>query len=293
MLIKKNITPISAVFKFISLFAFTTIACSTSAISFSGSSSETDPNELETMIAISLAEKVSQTLEAMPPTDAPTETPTPSPTKTEPPPSATATKADYPEMGSDLIENADGSLIFFDYLAKYSLTPPIEWMAIRPDSPEYREMWITEAADPVIINILENIEGIDPKTQRLYIIDLKKWHYVNGFITYTNLVLENQSNQRLEESFADFVLNLPDYYNDVNVISSDISETSSGIPFGVIELEWTPEGYEEGLRAYDKVAIFSVEKDHTLFIFFSTTVTLKDETLPIFDGMIDSFTYLE
>ena len=118
MLIKKNITPVLVVF--ILLFVFTTIACSTSSIPFLTSSPKTppteeiSPNSFQTMVAISVDQKVSQTLEAMPSTNILAPSPIPSPTKTEPLPSPTTTKATYPEMGSDLIKNADGSLTFFD-----------------------------------------------------------------------------------------------------------------------------------------------------------------------------------
>lgn len=294
---KKSITPL------IILFLLISTACSTSSIPFLETApekapvEEISPSALETMIAASVAEKISQTLEAMPPTytatPLSTETPIPTQTATEPPPSATHTEIDYPETGSDLKENDDGSLTFLDYKAKYSLELPLEWMSLRPDSPEYREAWITEATNPVVINILKSLENIDPKIQRLYILDLQKEHYANGFITYTNIALDHENGRSLEESFADYVLNYPNIYSGVQVISSDITKTSSGIQVGIVAVEWNPTGYEEkGLRAYEKTAIFAVQ-DRILFIIFKTTVDLKEETLPIFDTMIDSFKLLE
>ncbi len=286
------------IFPLIALFLLISTACSTSSIPFLETTSEKapveaiDPDALETMIAASVDEKISQTLEAMPPTytstPLPTEAPTLSPTATQPPPSATPTQVNLPKTGSALIENADGSLTFFDYKAEYSLNPPTEWLALRPDSPEYREAWITEASNPVVISILKNMEKVDSEIQRLYTLDLQKEHYKNGFITYANIALDHENGHSLEESFADYVLNLPNIYSGVQVISSDITETSSGIRVGIVVAEWHPEGYKDDFRAYEKTAIFAV-KDRMLFVIFSTTVDLKDETFPLFDAMIDSF----
>ena len=259
---------------------------------------EIDPDTLETMIAVAVVEKVAQTLEALPPTKIataiPTETQTPTataiPTKIPPTPTSA-----YPKTGSDLQENDDGSFMFSDYKAAYSLKlPTAEWLSLRPDSAEYRQAWVSpEASNPVIQQLLKEMEKFDPEIQRLIILDLQKEHYENGFLTYFNVALDHENNKSLEESFAQFVLERPSYQEGLVVTAADISKTSLDIPVGLVVSEWDITGSEgEVFHIYRKTAIFLV-KDRCMYIHFTTTSDLKDEMLPIFDELINSFEFLQ
>ena len=132
-------------------FLLLSLACVTS-IPFLNSEPETAPaevpdqNAIQTMIVDAVNQKVSQTLEAIPPTPLPTETPLPSPTATEIPPTSTPTEIAYPEMGSELQENDDGSITYFDYTGAYRVDIPAQWLAIRPGSTEYNAAWLLPEA---------------------------------------------------------------------------------------------------------------------------------------------------
>lgn len=275
------------------------MACATS-IPFLGTTpevEEVDPSELETMVADAVAQKVAQTLEAMPPTNTatplPTETPTPSPTATEIPPTSTPTEVDYPETGSDLQKEDSGLTTYLDYTGAYTVKLPAEWLALRPGEVEYTEAWtMPEASTPEIRSSLEAMQSLDPNIFRLFALDIKEGHYNNGFVTNINFVLSLETPASLEETFAQKILKLPETATDLVVTSSDITETSSGESVGIIETQWDEESASgETVSLYKKYAVFMV-KNRSLIITLNSTVDFKDQVLQDFDTMVDGFELL-
>jgi len=280
------------------------LACSTSSIPFLDSApesediEETDPNMISTMVAESVAEKVSQTLEAMPPTNTPlpppTETSTPMPTPTEMPPTSTPTKIVYPETGSVLQKDVDGSIIYLDYTGGYLVKTPENWLAIRIGEQEYIMAWsLLEASPPEIQSSLQDMQSLDPNTFRLFMLDTQEGHYDDGFVTNINLVLSLETDRTLEEVFAESVLALPLSIPDLVIISSEITETSSGEPVGIIISEWDAKSaVGDPIRLYQKQTLFMI-KDQSLEIKFTSTVDFKDEVVDDFDLLVDGFMLLD
>ena len=282
---------------------FLSIACAIPSLPFLETAPESepaptiDPMALETMIANAAAEKVAQTLAAIPTntlTPIPTETPTPSPTATEIPPTSTPTEVDYPETGSDLQEDDDGSITYLDYTGAYSANIPAEWLALRPGEAEYSAAWtMPEASTPEIRSSLEAMQSLDPSIFRIFILDLKEGHFNNGHVTNINFVLSLETEASLEEAFAQSVLELPDAIPGLVVTESEIAETSSGIHFGCIVSEWdTTTDAGQTIRVYQKQAIFMV-KNRSLIITFTSTVDFKDQVLDDFETMVDEIELLD
>jgi len=284
------------------VFLLLSLACATS-IPFFGTTPETnpvatiDPMALETMIANAAAEKVVQTLEALPTNTAtplPTETPIPLPTATEIPPTSTPVEIDYPETGSALQKEDDGSITYLDYTGAYSVNIPAEWLVLRPGEVEYTEAWaMPEASTPEIRSSLEAMQSLDPIIFRIFALDIKEEHFSNGFVTKFNFVLSLETDTSLEETFAQSVLELPDAIPGLVVIESVITETSLGIPLGIIVSEWnTTTNAGQAIRLYQEQAIILVKK-RSLIITFTSTVDFKDQVLQDFEMMVDGFELLD
>lgn len=297
MMIRKNKKILPAI-----VFLFlASLACSISSIPFLASApepegiEETDPNMISTMVAEAVAEKVFQTLEAMPPTSTSTPLPTdtPAPTPTEIPPTSTPTKIVYPETGSALREDVDGSIMYLDYTGGYLIKIPDNWLAIRIGEQEYIMAWsLLEASPPEIQRSLQSMQSLDPNKFRLFILDTQAGHYDDGFVTNINFVLSPESDSSLEEIFAQSVLALPLSIPDLVIISSEVAETSLGEPVGIIISEWDSKtAAGDPIRLYQKQALFQVN-NQSLVIAFTSTVDFKDEVLAEFDLLVDGFVLL-
>lgn len=285
------------------------LACAVPTLPFLGGGEEAAPApvvdeaSIETMIADAAALKVTQTLEALPPTATatatPTETPLPSPTATEIPPTSTPTKEPYPETGSALEEALEemeeGGTRYQDYTGGYEINIPAEWLAIRPGEQEYTQAWsLPAASDPTVRNSLQQMQSLDPNLYRLFALDIREGHYSNGFLTKINFVLSLESEASLEEIFAQSILDLPEAIPGAVVTDTALTETETGIPYGLIESEreLQTEGAEL-IQLYQQQAIFTVQGRPLVITFTSTTEDLSDEVVQEFEIMLNSFNIIE
>lgn len=282
-------------------FLFLITACATPSFGIGQEIAPTpvvDEADVATMIAEAAALKVSQTLEAMPPTATSTiistETPLPSPTATEIPPTATPTEVDYPTEGNDLQKMENGGFLYQDYTGAYEISIPEEWLALRPGGEEYTQAWgLPEASDQTIRNELQSMQSLDPNVYRLFGLDIREGHYSTGVVTHFNLVLNTESEASLEETFAQAVLDIPDTFPSAVMIDSILSETEEGIPYGIIEWEVESPSSTGGIiQLYKKEALFMV-KNHALLITFTSPADFKEQALEEFDAMLESFRFLD
>ena len=296
MLIQKR----KFLFPLLLIFLLFSLACATS-IPFLGTAEDEadsvpDAQALETMIAKAALQKVMQTLEARPPTMTPTPLPTGTatapPTATELPPTSTPTA--YPKIGTELEENDDGSSTYFDYTGGYKIDTPANWLALRPGEREYTAAWlIPEAANDEVKNSLQKMQSRDPNTYRLSVLDIQDGHYQNGFLSNINLIASIEEEVSLEVYFAQNVLELPEVFPDIIILSSDLSLTSTGIPVGIIETQWSLEDISGTIfNLYQKQAIFKA-KNRYYILTFTSTDEFKSTIVKDFNLLVDSFMLLE
>lgn len=279
-------------------------ACAVPNLPFWGGAEEAAPTSavdeagIETMIADAVARKVTQTLEAMPSTATatatPTETPLPSSTPTEVPPTSTPTQEPYPKSGSVLKKMDESGTLYQDYTGGYEIHIPAEWLALRPSEQEYTQAWsLPVASHPAVRNSLQQMQSLDPNLYRLFALDIREGHYDNGFVTNINFVLSLESEASLEETFAQSVLDLPEAVPGTVITASGLSQTETGIPFGMIESEREIQNAdEEPIQLYQKQVIFTVNA-RALVITFTSTTAFKDEVIEEFETMLNSFSPLE
>mgnify|MGYP002640243481 CR=1 FL=1 len=281
--------------------ALFTIGCALPAIPFLDNASEPavaptmiDDDTLATMVAEAAAQKVAQTLEAMPPTAAPTATITltPVPTATLPP-TATITPTAYPEAGSELLSEEDATT-YYDYNNGYRITTPANWLPVRPGEVEYAEAWgLPVASYPAVSSALQGMQSLDPNTFRLFVLDTQDGHFENSYLSKISILVSPVSEATLEEIFAATVLDLPEKTPGLVVTDSNLIENDAGEKFGVITSEWdTQFAAGDVLRLYQQQVIVLMN-DTSLVFTFSSTVDFKDTILADFDEMVTSLTPLK
>ncbi|RME87668.1 MAG: hypothetical protein D6770_08800 [Anaerolineae bacterium] len=255
--------------------------------------SEVGPDTLSTMVAGTAAALMTQTAQAMP-----TATPSPLPTSTFtppiPPPSptlpaGTLTPSAVSAVGTSLIRQDDGTVVFTDITGNYDLLVPAGWLVVRINEPEYYEAWtLPEASSEEIRRSLASIQSYDPERFRLFAFDGRAGHIENGFVTNINLLWDPHDTSTIEEAVQKSEQELPQSIPGLTVTDTQITETTLGEPVGLVSAEWdgrTVTG--QTVRAYQRQAIFDLPTG-LLVITLTTTANLKEAILPEFEFLVNS-----
>lgn len=237
-----------------------------------------DPAQLDAMVAETVAAVLQQT--ALAPTATQAATSTSAPTETA-----------IPLQQSSITTQADGTTLFTDEKAGFSLTVPPGWLAVRIDQIEYYDAFsLPQAADPSVQTALMDINDLDPNVFRLFIFDLQDGHVQNGFVNNINVIWSLDATLALETDaeIKTTAQELPSVVSGLTVTSATVAETTGGIPIGVILSEikgQTDEGTERVL--FQKQVFLNLEEG-SLTVTFTTEQGIKDATLPFFDMIIES-----
>lgn len=272
------------------VLGMTALACVVPGLPTASAPPPTPDTRLERMVAETVDAAIELTRQAVPTaTTVPSATPQPTVTATL---AATATQA--PETMLD--KNADGSSTFIDLSAKYQITIPMQWLAVRVNAPEFEEaLQLPEAANPAIQASLASIKEQDPNVFRLFMLDVAEEHIDGGFVTNINLVWDPQ----MEVSFADdtdlktLAASLPASLKDSEVTGTEIKTTTNETTYGVITTR-TPSTTQDGTKIvmYQTLTFFDLSVG-TLNITLTTTETWQKTVEPSFDAILESFIRLE
>jgi hypothetical protein len=272
------------------VLGMTALACVVPGLPTASAPPPTPDTRLERMVAETVDAAIELTRQAVPTaTTVPSATPQPTVTATL---AATATQA--PETMLD--KNADGYSTFIDLSAKYQITIPMQWLAVRVNAPEFEEaLQLPEAANPAIQASLASIKEQDPNVFRLFMLDVAEEHIDGGFVTNINLVWDPQ----MEVSFADdtdlktLAASLPASLPDSEVIGTEIKTTTNETTYGVITTR-TPSTTQDGTKIvmYQTLTFFDLSVG-TLNITLTTTETWQNTVEPSFDAILESFIVLE
>jgi len=241
-----------------------------------------DLDLLNTMVAENVSVMITQT--AMAASEIVTsETPTPSATPTPTPEPAGS--------GSLLTKQEDGTTLFIDQRGGYQLSVPAGWLAVRINEQEYLDAWsLAEAADPAVQRSLTGIQNLDPNQFRLFAYDTQDGHIQGGFVTNINIIWDQSNDISLDETGLDTAVDsLVQTVPGVEITSAQITVTSSGIPIGVVTSNWPSQTTVDGATiSITQKQVYLSAGTGSLVITFSTTVELKETTLPAFDSMIET-----
>jgi hypothetical protein len=232
-----------------------------------------DSTLLATIVAETVSAAILQTEQAL--------TPTPVPTATLP----------VTVSHSLLVIQQDSSTLYVDQRAGYQITIPFGWLAVRVNEPEYRDSFsLAVAANQYVQASLQSIQGRDPDTFRLFAFDVREDHVQKQFVTNLNFVWDPQSSisldtdEQLKAGAAQSAQSLP----GLEVLSTAISSTSSGIPVGLIESKLpTQNASGADILIFQKQVIFNA-KTGLVVITLSTGEGLKDSIFPEVDAMLET-----
>ncbi len=232
-----------------------------------------DTGRLQAMVAETVAAAIAQTEQAAP-VDQPD---TPGPTETM-----------TPESG--LYAQTDGTIQFVDFLARFQLNVSPGWLPVRINQQEYYDAFSLPVANEPLQRELTDIKTLDPNIFRLFVYDLQDGHMLNGVITGIDFVWDSEggisldNDADIQEAADDLAASTP----GLNISSSSVSATLSGIPIGVI-LSDVPG------KTFDGTDVVLFQKHvhlnlpaGVLVISFTTEQNFKDATLPFFDTMIET-----
>jgi hypothetical protein len=239
-----------------------------------------DPAQLNAMVAETVAAVLQQTASAATPTQSVTATI-----------ETTSTPTSTPLQQSSIAAQADGTTLFADEKAGFSLTVPPGWLPVRIDQIEYYDAFsLPQAADPNIQTALMDINDLDPNVFRLFIFDLQDGHVQNGFVNNINVIWTLDSTLALETDaqIKATAQELPAVVSGLTVTSAAVSETTSGIPLGVILSEIKGQNSEGAELALFQKQVFLNVEEGSLTITFTTEQGIKDATLPFFDMIVES-----
>ena len=257
----------------------------------SASSPPTPDTRLDRMVAETVSAALLLTQQAVPiPTEVPSATPI-----------ATATNTSIPAVPTQseetvLDKNSDGTSSFIDLGGKYQITIPMQWLAVRINSPEYDEAVLSpEASNPAIQRSFDTIKNQDANVFRLFMLDIAEEHIDGGFVTNINLVWDRQMEVSLasDADLQALAAALPASLKDAEVTATELKSTEKKIPYGVITAK-TPALTQEGAQiVVVQKLIFLDLPVGTLTITLSTTETWESTVEPSLDKIIESFFVLE
>lgn len=250
----------------------------------SPSVSTADPNALATIIVATAMSAATQTAAAGPVQAAvATESPASLPTTTSTPNISLA--------GTSLEKMADGSTQLTDHRYRMQVVIPPGWLAVRVNEPEYYAAWESEwAGNPDFTDSLQSIQSIDPQRLRVYALDVRPDHIVNGMTTRMAILSQLNDAESLE-AFVDEV-DGPRNFENYERISSTYQEWPDGRRAYVIEETWSG-AMENGelFAMYYKGKIFKTT-DGFLIFDIMTPMSFKDVVLSDFEQVVDGIVQL-
>jgi hypothetical protein len=191
-------------------------------------------------------------------------------------------------------EQPDGTILFTDYDGGYQVSFPDGWTVVIPDEgdisealsnvPEQEEniSKLIEAAKNADANNMIRVFGFNLKAQQgVYTPNINISHNTNSLLAATSL--------------KDLVDATVQYYPSmgIEVLNSEVKETSSGTEMGVIETQWTmnaPNG--EKIDLQQKQIMFKSAEGIVILTFS----TVKDATVDLtadVDKVVESFRLLQ
>ena len=247
----------------------------------------TADTRLEIMVAETVSAALAQTQQAVP-----TLTPVPVSTSTLRPTVTPSPTPDVDDSGSSIDRFEDNTSKFADSRAGYEITLLEGWLPIRINQQEYLDAWLLpELSDPAMQRSLSSIGSQNPDELRLFVLDIQEGHTEIDFVTNINLYWDQKNEMSLDndEDLKTEAAALSKALPGLEVLTSELSITTSGLPIGVITSK-APVTTLDGVAVeLSQKQVFVKTNVGILIITLSTTEELKQTVLPQFDTMIETF----
>ncbi len=188
--------------------------------------------------------------------------------------------------GSELVDLDDQSTQYTDHDSKFEITLPNGWLTLRLNQQEYFRVWANQAqSNAQLEHALTSIQNDDPNQFRLFAFDLKPDHHDDQFLTNINVTWFPDENRALQDYLQANVGDLRELAMHLDSIDSNITETSSGLTVGVIQMHWDTKT-DDGYNLYQEM-YFQLMNGYVI-ITFSTNESLESQAAPDVQTAISS-----
>ncbi len=195
--------------------------------------------------------------------------------------------------GTSLVKQGDGSYLFTDQEAGYSIMVPSVWLAMRTNEQDISSARILLAnADPQIQKTLSTLQTSDPKVYRLIAIDTSSSDLETGYVSYLLVYWTKNDPLTIEQNIDEAKKSFSKSSPPIKVTYADMGSTSTHLPMGVMETSSKiPTTSKQTASLYQKIIILK-SKNGTLVFNLNTVAQLKDKFVPAFDLMTDQIKIL-
>ena len=245
-----------------------------------------DPNMISTWVVLTANVLMSQTAGA---TQVVLETPTSPPA--EMPAAASTQVLTFSSFGTALQKHADGSTLYVDQTAGYEFIAPPGWTLVRPNEPEYYELWTAPiAGNPAVKGMLTKMQSMDSNLVRVYGFDLREGHLIrDDFILNFDVQLGRDLTGSYTDMFdrAKAIYSSRESLSHFNVLSSKVMTTPGNVEAGVMEIEFRGNLSDPDVVTYEKQLILKAQSGY-FFVRFDILEDFKAQTLAEFDQLVAS-----
>ncbi len=224
-------------------------------------------------------------------TATPTYTITPSPVPTSTPqPTATAGTTDTTNIS--LETQSDGSVLFTDIQAGYSILIPSTWAGI-PANADDISPYVEQAAEnnPQFSEALNMLQNMDPNILRIIALDTTTEHYENGYApNFSVLTMEDPISARmtLENIVKLTGSSITSQYQDAKLLNSGIETIDDTFSYGYNEFSLSINAADGvPIQIFQKQVYFSIE-EYIVIITLSAPRNNYEPPLLEFDAMMSS-----
>lgn len=249
------------------------------------------------LLFISLACKGGKLIPSIFATATPTYTITPSPTAT-----ATATATQLPTStpnpsGISLVPQADGSELFIDSQAGFSMQISPAWVAI-PANIDDISSYVEQASEtnPKFSEALAMLKNIDSDVLKIIVLDSNADHYVNNFTpNFTVLAIRNPLSAKmpLEKMPQLMGSSIKSQLPDAKVTNSGVEKVNDNFSYSYNELRLpVPTQDGKSIITNQKQVYFSIH-DYFVVITLSSPPDVYDDVVLEFNEIIETVQFLD
>jgi hypothetical protein len=234
-------------------------------------------------------------------TDTPTPTLTFTPTATfTPSPTSTPTQTPSPTpapSGVEVLDQADGSIVFIDYDNKFEITLPSDWFILPLSSEDIGEiMSQAESENPDLQQAVEAFKQLDPDVIRVIAINKDSQYIYRDFSTNISVTaLKEPMLSAMPVAFVTGVLESQLEQSGATIVQvENLSITNShGVEIGLLEFkQQAPTASGTTITAQSRVLVFQ-SGGALVSIQLAAPEQFAAELFPVMDEIADSIKVLE
>jgi hypothetical protein len=189
-----------------------------------------------------------------------------------------------------LVPQADGSKLFTDPKAGFSLLIPSKWIGI-PANVDDITPYIEQASEnnPQLSEALSMLQKVDPNVLRIMVLDSNIDHYTDNYVpNFTVIAMEDMLSTKMPlESLAQIIgSSIKSKFPQATILNSGVEQVSSDLSYGYNEFQ-IPINGQGGtvIKVFQKQAFFSTQ-NYLIIMTLSAHSSKHDDVLLEFNAIM-------